>query len=162
MQHNLFEYSYLCGLWTPSTFSRGSKESMFRQVLVHPKDHFMFWLLSRQMSFPIQLKSRMSNFVRQAVEEVDIYELGVRITIYIHCALSISGPYVPILRPQMHHHLSLFALAYLIMAPHNVLYLPVYFIHGIRGHPIKIFKKNSNGELGERHTLNAFFKVIFH
>ncbi|CAL1299364.1 unnamed protein product, partial [Larinioides sclopetarius] len=32
-------------------------------------------------------------------------------------------------------------LPYVIMAPHDVLYLPSKFVHGIRGHPVYFYTK---------------------
>ncbi|GFU81618.1 hypothetical protein TNCV_4927491 [Trichonephila clavipes] len=67
-----------------------SEKSVFRQVLMPPREHLMIRLPRRWVSFRIQLNRNTSISVGQAVDEVDIRQLGVRITILVRRTLFMS------------------------------------------------------------------------
>ncbi|GFV91855.1 hypothetical protein TNCV_2975261 [Trichonephila clavipes] len=120
--------------------NHGSDRSLFLQVLMHPSKRLRISLTPRWISFSIQSKSSMLVYVGQAVDEVDIRQLGVRITINVHRMLSMSEmrkPHVPILRAHMQRHLSLFTHNFLCnydSSHRYVLYLSSKFVHRIRGY----------------------------
>ncbi|GFU41447.1 hypothetical protein TNCV_4585961 [Trichonephila clavipes] len=69
--------------------NRGSERSMFRQVLMHSSERLMSRLSPRWISFLIQPSSKTSISVGLAVDEVDIRQLGVHLTIHTHHTLCI-------------------------------------------------------------------------
>ncbi|GFV55777.1 hypothetical protein TNCV_167621 [Trichonephila clavipes] len=92
-----------------------SEGSMFRQVLMHPSERLMFRLPPRWISFPIQPNSNTSISGGKAVDKVDIHQLGIRITIHVHCTLLMSEkrkPHIPTFRAHVQRHLSLSAHAF--------------------------------------------------
>ncbi|GFV58832.1 hypothetical protein TNCV_1673611 [Trichonephila clavipes] len=95
--------------------NRGSERPMFRQVLTHPSECLMIRLPPHWISFPIQPNSNTSISVGYAVDEVDIRQLGVHITIHVHHMLSMSEMRKPrglILQADIQCHLSLSAHAF--------------------------------------------------
>ncbi|GFY10949.1 hypothetical protein TNCV_1124701 [Trichonephila clavipes] len=88
----------------------GSERCMFRQVLEHPSERLMIRLAPRWVSLPIQPNSNTSIFIDYAVDEVEIHQLGIHVTIHVHRTLSMSEmrkPHVPTLRAHVQSHLSL-------------------------------------------------------
>ncbi|GFS54943.1 hypothetical protein TNCV_3576471 [Trichonephila clavipes] len=57
---------------------------------MHPRERLMSRLSPHLISFPIQPNIITSISVCQAVDEVDIHQHGIRITIQIHRTLSVS------------------------------------------------------------------------
>ncbi|GFX50548.1 hypothetical protein TNCV_614771 [Trichonephila clavipes] len=121
-------------------FNPGSERSIFRQVLMHPSKRLMIRLLSRWISFAIQPNSNTSISIGKIVDEEEIHQLGVRITIHVHRTLSMSEmkkPHVPTLQTHVQRHLSLSAHAFLCNYVSSRCPLPPSdFVHGIRGHPV--------------------------
>ncbi|GFU83703.1 hypothetical protein TNCV_522971 [Trichonephila clavipes] len=68
---------------------------------MHPSECLMIRLPPRWISFPVQSNSNSSISVSYVVDEVDICQLGVRITIHVHRTLSMfemRKPHVPTLQ----------------------------------------------------------------
>ena len=110
-QHTLFDYGCSCCSRPSSTFNRGSKGFMFRQVLMHLGGRLMIRLPTPSKTFSIKPISSTSHFVNG----VDISQLGIRITILAYPKLSASlmrKPHVPTLRAHVQQHLSLFVCAF--------------------------------------------------
>ncbi|GFU72786.1 hypothetical protein TNCV_1515481 [Trichonephila clavipes] len=109
---------------------------MFRQVLMHPSERLMIRLPPRWIPFPMQPNSNTFIAVGMALVEVDIRQLGVRITIHVHHTLPLSEmrkPHIPTCElpySATYHFRPI--LSYVIMATYDILYLPSKFVHGIR------------------------------
>ncbi|GFW84313.1 hypothetical protein TNCV_1131821 [Trichonephila clavipes] len=116
MQHALFEYRCSCCSRRPSTFNRGSDRSTFHQVLIHSSERLMIQLPRRWIPFPIEPNSSPFISVGYAVDEVNIRQLGVRITIHVPRPLSVPEmrkPLVLTLRARVQRYLSLSSHAFL-------------------------------------------------
>ncbi|GFX44441.1 hypothetical protein TNCV_1394621 [Trichonephila clavipes] len=81
-----------------------------------PSNRLIIWLPPRWVSFPMKSNSNISISDDRAVIEVDIRQLGVRITFHVRRKQSFSEIrklHLPTLLAQVHRHISLSAHAFL-------------------------------------------------
>ncbi|GFX20744.1 hypothetical protein TNCV_78011 [Trichonephila clavipes] len=91
---------------------RGSEGSVFHHVQMYPSERLRIRLPLCWIYIPIQSNSNTFISIGKAVDEVDIHQLGVRVTIHIHCTLSMSEmrkPPVPTLQARVQRYLLYFA-----------------------------------------------------
>ena len=138
MQYTFFEYG--CS-WPPSTFSRGSEGSIFAT----------FWYIRAKVWV---FNCYLVGYLFQITEEQHLHfrwlgrtwsgcpptRRSYNIFMFIaHCSCLKWGNHTcqsyELAYSAMYRSLRM--LSYVIMTPHDVLYLPSKFVHGIRGHPVK-------------------------